>query len=111
MVNEMILGTALIGTHISQTTSSPNSTSFEPIRSLVLDEYLSPHLWDLPTSNEQIQISTVLMGGVPDKRQQLTVEKLDDNVLTVSLLVEGIGNLAEVMEQFCLDEYPTVTSF
>jgi hypothetical protein len=56
----------------------------EDLVKMIIDEYLSSQLWDVPTSNR-------------DSESQLTIEELNDNVLVVSMLLEGIGNIAQAL--------------
>lgn len=99
----MVLGYAGVGFDI-EAPSAPNSG--DHVRDMILDEYLSPTLWDLPTSNEQIQIGKVLENAPIDEKQTLSAQKLNDNILTVSLLVEGMGSVADQMGTVKpIDEY------
>lgn len=107
MFNEIILGTATIGiqpevsadslaasspsTDSSNQSSSSSSGGSGSVGSSflsewqvnnILDEYLSPALWNLRTTNT-FEAGTVL-----------SVAQLTDNIITLSLLCEGVGNLA-----------------
>eukprot|EP00026_Physarum_polycephalum_P001026 Phypoly_transcript_01027.p1 GENE.Phypoly_transcript_01027~~Phypoly_transcript_01027.p1 ORF type:complete len:1229 (-),score=281.34 Phypoly_transcript_01027:30-3716(-) len=107
VINELILGTAGLGitngAHglVAPVPNSDNERKgrmTENVRNMILDEYLSSHLWELPTSNEQIQVGKVMENApLEDKLGLLSSEKLNDNILTVSLLAEGVGNMAEEM--------------
>ena len=115
VINEMILGSAGLGvlkgdTKMLATIRSDSERMgrmTENVRNMILDEYLSPHLWDLPTSNEQIQVGRVMENSqIEDKLGLLSGETLNDNILTVSLLAEGLGNMAdEMVKSGVTDEY------
>lgn len=113
VLNELVVGSAGIGlANIGELNVSNKETNDKPkgltehVRDMILEEYLSSHLWDLPTSNEQIQVGKVMGNvAVDDKTKLLSAEALNDNILTISLLVEGIGNLADEMVKSNSDMY------
>ena len=67
---------------------------------MLLEEYLSPTCWNLPTTNQsedefQVEKSpdwTVISAN----EKPSTLSQLNNNILLVTLLLEGIGNFAKV---------------
>lgn len=112
MLNELVLGSAGIGLSniddfkVVVTDTEQRKGLTENVRDMIVDEYLSSYLWDLPTSNEQIQVGKVMgNAALDDKAQLLSAEALNDNILTISLLVEGVGNIADEMTLSSGDVY------
>ena len=67
---------------------------------MLLEEYLSPTYWNLSTSNQSEEEFHV--EKAPDWRMITANEKpstlmeLNNNILLITLLLEGIGNFAKV---------------
>lgn len=97
-INEIILGTAGIGIEMEieiagQLRELNPSTLFQS-RRLTMSEvdsilrcYLDPALWNRDTTNFDFF----------NQGQMISIEELNDNILMSVLLLEGVGNLAEVL--------------
>lgn len=90
IINEIILGIGGIGINSLDKNNIITKKKIEDESSInyIINEYFSPHLWNLQTNN----ISDFEM-----KEKLLTIDQLNDNIILISLLLEGVGNIAEIM--------------
>ncbi len=67
---------------------------------MLLDEYLSPAHWTLPTSNQSEDEFTVEKPPdwtrISSNEKASTLAELGHNILLITLLLEGIGSFAKV---------------